>query len=87
MWFCGFYPALLLNEGFWPGGYVRGLCPVTALVAVAISVNVQYVFISRTCQSALNALPENIQTELDYVDFGGLFKTNFSLAFKYQLTI
>jgi len=23
VWFCGFYPALLLNEGFWPGGYVR----------------------------------------------------------------
>ena len=23
--FCGFYPALPLNGGFWPGGYVRGV--------------------------------------------------------------
>jgi len=25
VWFCGFYPALPLNGGLWPGGYVRGV--------------------------------------------------------------
>ena len=37
VWFCGFYPALQLNGGFWCGG----LCPVTFDTEIIMCVCVQ----------------------------------------------
>ena len=50
VWFCGFYPALPLNRGLWPGGVMSGRCLcVCVCVCVCVHYDSVYTLLTHIC--------------------------------------